>query len=267
MSVFDKIGFKAFKEIADLAGNVCPDIAWRTIQQQIKNHQKGTEIPDGNHIARLDAQWYKSIPNNPDYSVYGDPYYICDLWACWQLYSRTSVKVLTKDTSCVDRSFVAYAGECNTILDLGCGFGYTTAALKEIFPAARVIGTNIGGTDQFKLAETIGAKFDFDMLDSDYAYGIGEVDIMFASEYFEHIVEPISHVMRLITAHNPRFIITANAFNGDSIGHFDEYLVDKVVVPCKQMGRKFNKAVRDRGYRKVDTKIWNNRPYIWERIS
>lgn len=267
MSIFKEIGFKAFREIAELAGNVDPDIAWRTIQEQIRNHTKGTPIPTGNHIARLDAQWYRSIPNDPDYEVYGDPYYICDLWACWQLYSRTSVQVLTKGTSCVDRSFVEYAGKCSVVLDLGCGFGYTSAALKEIFPEALVFGTNIAGTDQFKLATMVGERYGFDILDSEHAYGIGDVDILFASEYFEHIVEPIAHALRLIEAHNPRFIITANTFNGDSIGHFDEYIVDGNIVPCKQMGRKFNKAVRARGYRKVDTKIWNNRPYIWERTG
>ena len=64
-----------------------------------------------------------------------------------------------------------------TVLDLGCGFGYTTAALKEIYPRAEVIGTNLRGTSQYKVSSAIGKQRNFSVKDS-----IPKADLIFASE-------------------------------------------------------------------------------------
>src|SRR5437868_282209 len=37
----------------------------------------------------LEVRWYESLAEGkPDYSVYNDPAYVCDIWACWAVYSR-----------------------------------------------------------------------------------------------------------------------------------------------------------------------------------
>ena len=53
-----------------------------------------------------------------------------------------------------------------------------------------------------------------------------DVDLIFASEYFEHFYEPIAHLKDILDNCNPKFLVCANGFTGDAIGHFDFYRVD-----------------------------------------
>ena len=75
----------------------------------------------------------------------------------------------------------------------------------------------------------------------------------------------------------PKFLIIANSFNTDSIGHFRnyeyarEYLEEEVTmeniikIPESKISRLFNMYLRNSGYTKVETTIWNNRPTIWRQ--
>ena len=81
-------------------------------------------------------------PFYSDFSVYDDTYYVCELWLCWIRYSRRYLRDISKNTSLFSRSIVSDI-RANSVLDLGCGFGYTTAALKEFFPHATVTGTEL----------------------------------------------------------------------------------------------------------------------------
>jgi cyclopropane fatty-acyl-phospholipid synthase-like methyltransferase len=83
----------------------------------------------------------------------------------------------------------------NSIADLGCGIGYTTATLKEVFNC-RVTGTNIRDTKQYKVCEVLRKKVDFDLTDN--IEEIGNVDLVFASEYFEHFEKPVEHLKYVI---------------------------------------------------------------------
>jgi len=218
-----------------------------------------------NNVKQLETKWYASLSDAPDYSVYNDPYYICDVWACWKLYSRVSVNVLNSPKSMNGISVVEHIGDVSTVVDIGCGFGYTTALLKEIFNDANVIGTNLEDTWQYNAATKLGKEANFSVVSD--INKIKDVDVIFASEYFEHIYEPIAHLEDIINNCNPRFIITANGFNGTAIGHFDEYLVGGNMYPAKRTSRMFNDFLRNNGYKKLTTKIWNSRPAVWERIS
>ena len=180
MSVFNFTKKSDFIAIAKNL-NFDSEAAYQSAQQMVEYRKKKTPIPDGNHIIRLERKWYRSILTEPDYMVYSDPYYLCDLWSCWILYSRESVKTLTRPKSAISKSVVDHFGKVQTVLDVGCGIGLTTA------------------------------------------------------------------------------------FNGDSIGHFNEYSHLGKRLSDKQMSRFFNKAMRGWGYKRVETKIWNNRPMVWER--
>ena len=56
-----------------------------------------------------------------------------------------------------------------------------------------MFGTNLDGTLQMSVARTMAADYDFTMAGdpNDLA---GPTDLVFASEYFEHIDAPISHL-------------------------------------------------------------------------
>ena len=92
-----------------------------------------------------------------------------------------------------------------------------------------------------------------------------EADLIFASEYFEHVSDPINHLNHIINNVKPRSFIIANAFGSKSIGHFDEYEANGDKVSNKAIGRLFNKSLREAGYQMMKTKLWNNRPSIWVR--
>ena len=150
-----------------------------------------------------------------------------------------------------------------TVLDLGCGFGYTCAGLKSIFPNATVIGTNLPETAQYKMANDLSKDFNFIM--KGHAGGI-KTDLVFASEYFEHIIDPISHLHYIIKECSPKMLLIANTFNSPAIGHFKLYEYKGIKYSGPKMSRMFNDALRYYGYQKVKTNCWNARPAYWKKV-
>jgi SAM-dependent methyltransferase len=201
--------------------------------------------------------------NKPDYSIYNDDDYLGDIWACWIIYSRSYLKNINNPKSLFNHSIVQDMGNINKIADLGCGFGYTTAALSELFPSAKVIGTNLPNTKQTIFAKNLSKKYNFEL-----AYNlkdIGKVDLIFASEYFEHFYKPIEHLSEVMKYLQPEYLLIANAFGSKSIGHFDEYEANGQIMGNKIIGRYFNHLLIKNGYRKIKTKMWNNRPNYWKK--
>ncbi len=123
---------------------------------------------------------------------------------------------------------------------------------------AEVTGTNLEGTLQFDMA-------------SQFCYGIakivgsydGQSDLIFASEYFEHIERPIEELYKIIRTNRPRYLLVANAFTGIAIGHFNHYKYLNNVMTNKEMSKFFNQKLRELGYEKIKTMVWNNRPSLW----
>lgn len=224
------------------------------------------EAPDETalrEIRRLERMWYQSLTSGrPEYAVYSEPYYFCDVWMCWVTYSRKYLKAIQSATSLGTRSIVSDMQRIGTVLDLGCGIGYTAAALKQIFPAANVIGTNLPGTAQFAMAEELGASHGFKV-----APGFSDLraDLMFASEYFEHMEAPIEHLADVLRSCKPRYLLIANTFNSPAIGHFLTYRYRGEAFTGKQMSRMFNASLRYFGYKLTPTRCWNNRPAYWTR--
>jgi len=222
------------------------------------------------HFQELENRWYASLEaNNPDYSVYDDKYFLSDLWACWCIYSRKYLLSIMSDKSLFNQSIVKYmTSQCQNkiekVVDLGCGFGYTTAGLKEIFPVSDVYGTNIDTSVQFKVGTELSKKYNFSLVSDIHKVGKG-VDLIFASEYFEHWEKPIDHLIEVVQASNPRFFLIANAFGTTSLGHFNKYKYNNCLYDGKAISKMFNITLKRLGYIKLKTKLWNNRPSFWQK--
>jgi SAM-dependent methyltransferase len=213
----------------------------------------------------LERRWYESLKRGaPDYAVYDTDYYLGELWACWVVYSRKYLREVTKTRSLPPSGVASSLGKVSAVVDLGCGFGYTTAALAEIFSGAKVVGTNIDGTVQAKLAKLVGRRKGFELASGPEDVNL-TADLVFASEYFEHVPAPVDHLADVIRSLKPRAMLVANAFGTRAIGHFDEYDVRGATVQAKDVSKMFDREMRRSGYSKVKTKMWNNRPTFWKR--
>lgn len=240
-----------------------------------KDHCKATnapkKIPMPPALQSLFDRWYISLPTGtPDYSVYGDDDYIAELWACWKVYSKQHLRNIQKSKSLITHSIASCHTNDKVIVDLGCGFAYTTAAITQIFPNAKVYGTNLEGTLQMKVAKGMASDYNFTMK-GDPSELCEDVDLAFASEYFEHFDKPLDHLDYVIETINPKAMLIANAFGPRAIGHFDNYLIIQPEsgqyqsVTAKEAGKLFNNRMKHHGYHKVKTKLWNNRPSYWKK--
>jgi len=164
-----------------------------------------------------------------------------------------------------DKSIVSDIGNIDSIMDLGCGFGYTTAGLKELFPTAIVYGTNIKDTTQYMIASYFARVRSFTII-SDTQQINTHIDLIFASEYFEHFERPIEHLLDILHICTPDFLLIANSFNTVSIGHFTTYYHLKQAYTGKQISGLFNDTLRLFRYEKVKTNLWNSRPTYWRKI-
>lgn len=214
----------------------------------------------------LERRWYEALDRGiRDYGVYDSDLYLADLWACWVVYSRQRILSCQKATSLEPAGVLADVGDVSRVVDLGCGFGYTTASWKEIYPEADVVGTNLDGL-QWRLAARNATRYAFRLV-----HTVEEIDaradLVFASEYFEHFERPVDHLNEVLDALAPRALLIANAFGTRSIGHFYEYDVDGKLLDGKATSRRFNDALRGRGYEKVRTNLWNARPAYWRRAT
>ena len=148
MNVLEEGTKEALKKyLANCAKHAAIDqeVAYKTTLTCMKAHDGiDVDVQDMYEMKLLEDRWYESLTTNvPDYSVYSSPYYFCEVWMCWSKYSRRYLKDIQSTTSMSNKSIVQDMVDVNTVLDLGCGFGYTTAGLKDIFPNANVYGTNI----------------------------------------------------------------------------------------------------------------------------
>lgn len=268
-SVLNKIKDSDFAELIKRFQsliNATPEKLLKAFKEHLTAHNNNQPLPAHTEIGRLDQRWYDSLKtNSPDFQVYEDPFYLADIWLCWKVYSRTALLALKAPNALIKTSVVDSFRSTKRILDLGCGFGYTSAGLRELFPAAEVIATNLETSFQFKVASDIGKEHGFHLTGD--PKNAGSVDLVFASEYFEHIERPIEHLHQVVSHNRPKAMIIANSFNGHAIGHFNHYKHQNDTVPNRVMSRWFNEAMRRFGYTKAETKIWNNRPSIWLRRS
>jgi len=216
----------------------------------------------------LEARWYSALTQGglPDYAIYAHPYYVCDLWACWRLYSHKYLRgLLTAPVFANRETFVQrYGSQIHTIVDLGCGLGYSTAALKELLPSATVFGTNLIETPQCQFAIELGVERQFTVVEST-AKIEQDIDLLFASEYFEHFEDPVTHLDLIFQQRRlPKILVFASSFGAIGAGHFVSHVHDGVSTPGKNFGRTFNAELRARGYTQPAGRYWNAKPAVWE---
>jgi hypothetical protein len=199
-------------------------------------------LNDESLFARLTDEWYGTF----SLDIYHKPTHFIGLIDCYLKYSRKYIRELTKLNL-----------KINSFVDVGCGLGYSTMALKQVYPNAQSYGTNLKNS-QWKFCETL----DFNLKES--VDGIGHVDMVFASEYFEHIKEPLAHLKTILDETTPKYLVIANSFNTRSAGHYRIYHAG---INESKMSRIFNNFVKDNGFKKFDTGFWNCRPTVWEKIE
>ena len=230
-------------------------------------------LANGERFRTLCDQWYQYLDNNnlnKAYRVYNDDYYFTDIWTCFSQYSRTYLRALQRPCLMNGQSIVDATRTAKVIVDLGCGVGLTTAALKQLYPRAKVYGTNLKDTKQWSFCQRMAKQYDFTLVD-DVKRIKQSADVVFASEYFEHIHSPIDHLAEIIDAISPRHFLIANAFKTYSIGHFRVYQdttgnYGRVVdVPERNISRLHNKYLRDSGYEAIKTTLFNQKPKFWSK--
>lgn len=240
---------------------------------QIRQTLKAFGTPGGHeqtliHVQDAEDKWYGALARGQvDYSVYDQDYYFTDLWVCFVKFSRKYVREILKNGSLNGMQSVrSIFGQVNTVVDLGCGVGLVSAAFTQAFPGARVYATNLENTKQWEFCRRMSDRYGFTLVN-----GIekipGGVDVLFASEYFEHIERPLEHIQDICSKLSPRYFIIANAFNTRSLGHFVTYKDGANLIDQSKISKLFNRKLKDLGYTKVKTKCWNNRPAIFARID
>lgn len=211
-------------------------------------------------LLALEQHWFNVLDTAPDYSVYDDDLYVAETYVCWTTYSQKYCKMLSASTKYLPDGLINELGKVDTVVDLGCGHGFSTAALKLLFPDSKVIGTNLPNNLQWDVASVLAAEHKFDLLP---VISATPASIVFASEYFEHFYEPVKHLNEVLKNLSPKFLIVANAFGQIGTGHFHEYLVDGLLINGKDTNKAFAKVLRANGYEKLTTGFWNSRPTVW----
>ena len=210
---------------------------------------------DKNHAnPGLEKIWYASLlQDKPAYDIYESTDYISEALMCWQVCSRRYVQWI--------RSYVKDAKELSSVrgvLDVGCGLGLSTAALVEVFPHALVYATQLKDCPQWEIASRLAKKFNFELRCPKTAIG-EKIDLVFASEYFEHFLDPLLELESLLFAYMPTFLIFANSFTSKSAGHFDRYDLNGLVVDGKTANKLFTRCLSRHQYQKI-AGGWN----IWQ---
>jgi len=224
---------------------------------------------DNSLFTELTERWYEHLDaGNLDeaFKVYDDDYYFVDIFNCFVGYSRQYIRRLMKTSLPYGGSMYDVLKDTKSFVDIGCGISYSTCTLKEIFPTANAYAINLKDTKQWKFCEIMSERMDFNLIESIHDVK-HDVDFVFASEYFEHIYNPVEHVKEIIDAVSPKYFIIANAFNTWSIGHFRQYEHGHSIVDQKNMSKIFNTFMKSQGYIQAECKMWNNKPVIWSRID
>ena len=211
---------------------------------------------------KLSEKWYDDIKHENTrniYDIYNHDYYFIDVFNCFVIYSRNYIKRLIKS------SYFAELRNAKVVVDIGCGISYSTCLLKQIFSEAKVYAINLKDTKQWAFCKIMSERNGFHLVES-----IDEikesVDILWASEYFEHIKNPIDHVDDIIRKLNPKHMIIANSFNTWGMGHFEHYKVPgNKIVKQDEINGMFNRFLLKKQYEKIKCDLWNDIPLVWKR--
>lgn len=226
-------------------------------------------IKSKDHFNKLTEEWYYHLNNNDlesAYKVYNDEYYFTDIWNCFVNFSRRYLRDISRPCFFDGKSFIEKTQDAKIVLDVGCGIGYSTSILKQLYPNAKVYGTNLKNTKQWEFCKMMAKRYDFTMIESP-ADIENNVDVVFASEYFEHFYDPVDHLGDIVSSVFPKYFVIGNAFNTWSIGHFIKYKAHNSIIDQSNICMVFNNSLRQLGYDHLETKLYNNKPNIWQSVN
>lgn len=223
-------------------------------------------FPFTDYSKTLTEQWYDYLSQD----VYNDKYFFALLYFCWLKYSRKYINDIYRNP------LFSELRQVDNVFDLGNGVGYSTSQLCDIFQYSKVYATNIRNTEQWRFNEYL---IDVRKSKNEHYYTlfedfnelkeIGEIteseNLVFASEFFEHLYEPMIYLKQIVDILSPKYFILANSFNTYSVGHYREYKVDDVIVKQEYMTKLFNNGLKLLGYEQLKVGLWNNRPNIWKK--
>tara|TARA_B100001250_G_C19817272_1_gene799326 strand:- start:2728 stop:3579 length:852 start_codon:yes stop_codon:yes gene_type:complete len=271
LNIKPKEAFKVFYRSMVIENVQNPDFIINATKGVIKAYaENDLKISENVPLYSLYKRWYNSLKSStPAYEVYDSPLYLAEAFACWSIYARKYLLQINKEKSLSPTGVVKDLGQVKSVVDLGCGIGFSTAALTQLFPNAQVVGTNVPDSDQTRIAKRIADPYKtgenrFEMVASPNQIN-KPVDLVFASEYFEHFETPIQHLFEVLQELDPCNLLIANTFTSPSIGHFDIYKHEAVEYSGIQISRLFNKALKEKGYENIKTTLWNNRPTYWKK--
>lgn len=260
---------KDFNDFYQAVSNVC-DYDYNEFCQHYDwalKYDMGNNFNDRNkENSKLLYLWYKSITSdifnwhdvgNPFYEVYEMKEYLPQAYAMYISFSNKYADII--------KNLVSNGKIKNpkTIVDLGCGCGLTTKKLAQTFPNAIVYGTQLDNTFQMNVAKEINKDMPNVILKGDIKDCPENVDLILASEYFEHFIEPLIHLDEVITAVSPETCIIANAFGNFGLGHFYFYKDGDKMHSGKNMSMRFASKLRKMGYKNCKMGLWNDRPNIY----
>jgi len=159
----------------------------------------------------------------------------------------------------------------NRILDLGAGNGLTSMHLSEAFNCT-VYYNQLDGIQKI-FAKELFMRYKPNCVilpeDKNFIKTRGDIDLVFASDFFEHLEYPVNFLENVIKRTNPKYITTCNAFTAPHPDHIQKYKYQEdnesyIEIEPKQMSRFFSKKMRDNGY-EVYLSGWHCRPYIWRK--
>jgi len=251
-----------FRQIKDISDEDITDI-YKYLAFMKTREENETSSNINNHLT---TQWYDSLiesDDNPDYSVYADENYYKGVLACFIVYSREYIKRIATVKKDLNDSLADYIKRttCGNILDLGNGIGFSTVWLKELFPDHDVYGTNYKDSEQWKFNALLSKKHNYTLIEDHTK--LKNADVIFASEYFEHIQNPFEHLKEIVDTLDPKVLLIANSFNKDEAGHFRNYHDAGNIIPENKASRLFNKRLFDMGYERSIFRYWNNTPQVF----
>lgn len=190
--------------------------------------------------------------------------YVYGAVACYNNYSKVVLRAID--------SHKHIFKTVSSILDLGAGGALTTMHLKQIFPNAKVYYNNLINTQQVEFAKFMNSKYSLNLkfLLSDTIFTKEQhIDLIFACDFFEHILEPIEYIKNVIKVYSPKYLVISNAFLVEHPDHLRVFKVGSDRVNYKKMPRIFNNFVRSKGYmiHPITYSMWNRRPCIFVKKS
>lgn len=212
---------------------------------------------------QLERRWYASVAaGQPDLDVYSAPAYLADLWADWIVHSRTYLRQLRRART-PEQLLLDDLAPVSTIVDLGAGLGYTSAALRVLFPAALVVATELAGTPQAQALRLLSKQYDFAVASE--VRELVRSDLVCAFGYLEQQQSPVAHLYEVLERTQPRALLVAADFGANAVGRFYQYEVAGQALDGIATAREVVRALAQAGYTKVATDLRHGRPVYYKK--